>query len=67
MYKDKFSKTIGSLKLTWNLMNEFTGFKNFNDNSGTINSINNNGQCINVLNDPIAAANTFNNFFYKYW
>lgn len=28
-----------------------------------INFINNNGQCINILKDPVTAANIFNNFF----
>jgi len=61
--KDKFSKTIESPKLTWKLINELTGAKNVNNNAERINSINTNGQCINVKKDPATATNIFNNFF----
>lgn len=66
MYRNKLIcliRAIGNPKLTWNSINDMTGSKKVNNNNGNIHFINNNGQCINVVKVPVAAANILNNFF----
>lgn len=62
-YKNKFNKTISDPKLTWKLINKLTDDKNNENNAIFKNNIENNGKIINSQDNPIQAANIFNNYF----